>query len=105
MMKTVKVECFFLFNFGTGKDENLIINVTEFVDSRVFSGGSTETKPNAQPETPIVALSSSVRNCLSAMRQCSVDILLFLPRSLKYVKSGVEHEDAHVPGAAGKSGQ
>ncbi|KAF8504875.1 hypothetical protein F5888DRAFT_799734 [Russula emetica] len=101
MMKTVNVECLFLFTFGTGDedddDENLIINVTEFVDSKVFSGGDGGDKnddgsgnnnsahPDAQPETPFQGLSSSVRNCIKAMGRCYLDILLFAPRSIKYV--------------------
>ena len=106
MMNTVNVECFFLFTFGTGNDENLIINVTEFVDSKVFggggdaSGGDVDVKndgsgkdnnkaphPDAQPETPFQALSSSVLNCIKAMGKCYVDILFFAPRSVKYVMS------------------
>jgi hypothetical protein len=101
MMKTVNVECFFLFTFGTGNDddENPIINVTEFVDSKVFSGGdggdrnddgsgnNNSAQPDAQPETPFQGLSSSVRNCIKAMGRCYMDILLFGPRSVKYAMS------------------
>lgn len=39
-MKTVKTEAFFNFKFGTGRDKNLVINLTEFVDSKVYAGGS-----------------------------------------------------------------
>jgi hypothetical protein len=98
-MKTVGIECFFLFTFGKGKDENLIVNVTEFVDSKVFGGGdggsdggdSGSAKPNAQPETPFQALSSSVQNCVKTMGQCYLDVLLFVPRSVKYVVSAAKH--------------
>jgi hypothetical protein len=93
-MKTVGVECFFLFKFGEGKDENLIINVTEFVDSKVFAGSSDSssggdtaatTSGSKQPETPVEALSSSLRNCIKATGRCFVDVLLFGPRCVKYV--------------------
>jgi hypothetical protein len=102
MMKSVNVECFFLFTFGTGNDdddENLIVNVTEFVDSKVFSGGdggdrnddgsgnNNSAHPDAHPETPFQCLSSSVRNCIKTMGRCYLDILLFAPRSVKYVMS------------------
>jgi hypothetical protein len=97
-MKTVGIECFFNFTFGTGNDENLIVNVTEFVDSKVFSGGggsdggdSSSAKPSAQPETPLQALSSSVQNCVKTMGQCYLDVILFVPRSVKYVVSAANH--------------
>jgi hypothetical protein len=96
MMKTVNVECFFLFNFGTGNDENLIINVTEFVDSKVFSGGNGGSDggggtSSAQPETPFQTLSGSIQNCAKAMGQCYVDLLLFVPRNVKYVMTQTNH--------------
>ena len=40
-METVKNEAFFNFTFGTGKEKNLVCNLTEFVDSKVFAGGSS----------------------------------------------------------------
>lgn len=40
-MKTVKVEAFFNFTFGTGRDKNLVCDLTEFVDSKVFAGSSS----------------------------------------------------------------
>jgi hypothetical protein len=39
--KMVKVEAFFNFTFGTGKDKNLVCDLTEFVDSKVFAGGGS----------------------------------------------------------------
>ncbi len=88
MMKTVNVECFFLFKFGTGDDEKFIINVTEFVDSKAFAGGSGgDGDGKQQPGTPVEALSSSVRNCIKAMGRCFVDMVLFVPRCVKYVIS------------------
>ncbi|KAH9994301.1 hypothetical protein BJV77DRAFT_995991, partial [Russula vinacea] len=90
MMKTVNVECFFLFTFGTSNDENLITNVTEFVDSKVFSGGDGGGGGDA-PETPFQTLSSSVQNCAKAMGRCYVDLLLFVPRNFKYVMTQVNH--------------
>jgi hypothetical protein len=38
-IKSVNMEIIFNFRFGTGKDENLIVNFTEFVDSKVYSDG------------------------------------------------------------------
>ena len=92
-MKTVNVECFFLFTFGTGSNENLIINVTEFVDSKAFGGGDSGGggSSNAQPETPFEALSSSVQTCVKTMARCYVDILLFVPRNVKYVIDKANH--------------
>jgi hypothetical protein len=92
-MKTVNVECFFLFTFGTGSNENLIINVTEFVDSKAFSGGDGGGggSSNAQPETPFEALSTSVQTCVKAMARCYVDILLFVPRNVKHVIDKANH--------------
>ena len=107
MIKTVNVECFFLFTFGTGNDEILITNVTQFVGNKMSSGsngsgdGSSSPQPNTQPsgqqpqpnappnappepETPFQSLSNSVQNCIKAIGQCYVDILLFVPRNLKY---------------------
>ena len=37
--KSVNLEDIFNFRFGTGKDENLIVNFTEFVDSKMYAGG------------------------------------------------------------------
>jgi hypothetical protein len=108
MIKTVNVECFFLFTFGTGNDENLITNVTQFVGNKVFSGGNGDSvggggsssaqpnthpnaQPNAQPETPFQALSSSVQNCIKVLGRCYVDILLFVPRNVKYVMNTAGH--------------
>jgi hypothetical protein len=92
-MKTVNVECFFLFTFGTGSNENLIINVTEFVDSKAFSGGDGGGggSGSTPPETPFEALSSSVQTCVKMMARCYVDILLFVPRSVKYVINKADH--------------
>jgi hypothetical protein len=45
-MKTVKTEAFFNFKFGTGRDENLVCNLTEFVDSKVYAGGSDSSSTN-----------------------------------------------------------
>ena len=97
LMKTVNVECFFLFTFGTGKDENLITNVTEFVDSKVFSGGGgggdsgAGSSSSAQPQTPIEALSISVENCIKVVGKCYVDLLLFVPRSIKHALNPTKH--------------
>jgi hypothetical protein len=89
-MKTVKDECFFCFTFGKSKDEKLIIQVTEFVDSVAFTGGgdSSETKANSgskHAETPVQALSSSLCNCIKASGKRFVDVVLFAPRCLMYV--------------------
>lgn len=40
-VKTVNIEGIFNFTFGTGKDENLIVNLTEFVDSKAYAGGDS----------------------------------------------------------------
>ncbi|KAI0253738.1 hypothetical protein BJV78DRAFT_164998 [Lactifluus subvellereus] len=94
LMNPVNVECFFLFGFGVGNEENLIVNVTEFVDSKVFTQMNSQSaqpetpqKETPQPETPIEALSSSVRNWVMATAHCYVDMLFFVPRSLVYVLS------------------
>ena len=38
-VKSVNPESIFNFRFGTGKDENLIVNLTEFIDSKMYAGG------------------------------------------------------------------
>ena len=38
-VKSVNLEGIFNFRFGTGKDENLIVNLTEFIDSKIYAGG------------------------------------------------------------------
>jgi hypothetical protein len=38
-VKPVNIEGIFNFTFGTGKDENLIVDLTEFLDSKVYAGG------------------------------------------------------------------
>ena len=38
-VKSVNLEGIFNFRFGTGKDENLIVNLTEFIDSKMYAGG------------------------------------------------------------------
>lgn len=103
MMKTVNVECFFLFKFGTGDDEKFIINVTEFVDSKAFAGGSGGDgggDGKQQPGTPVEALSSSVRNCIRATGRCFVDVVLFVPRCVKYVISISQDEKGGAAAAA-----
>ena len=59
LVTSVNIEGIFNFTFGTGKDENLIVNLTEFVDSKVYAGGdnsggqdseSTSSNLNGQPE-------------------------------------------------------
>jgi hypothetical protein len=42
-MKTVKNEAFFNFKFGTGRNKNLVVNLTEFVDSKVYAGSSSDS--------------------------------------------------------------
>jgi hypothetical protein len=113
MMKTVNVECFFLFKFGTGDDEKFIINVTEFVDSKAFAGGSAsgsgegdgkqQQQQQQQPGTPVEALSSSVRNYIKATARCFVDVVLFVPRCVKYVISISLDEKGGAAAAPGKA--
>jgi hypothetical protein len=59
LVKSVNIEGIFNFTFGTGKDENLIVNLTEFVDSKVYAGGDNSgdhdsdgrsSNLNGQPE-------------------------------------------------------
>jgi hypothetical protein len=100
LMNPVNVECFFLFEFGTGKDENLIIGVIEFVDSKVFTEMNAQSSQSAKPETPIQVLSKSIRNCVTAMARCYVDMLLFVPRSAMYVLGNGGKRIANAPGAA-----
>jgi hypothetical protein len=50
-MKTVNTEAFFNFTFGTGKDKHLVVNLTEFVDSKVFAGGSSGDSSTEEQET------------------------------------------------------
>jgi hypothetical protein len=38
-VKSVNLEGIFNFGFGTGKHENLIVNLTEFIDSKMYAGG------------------------------------------------------------------
>jgi hypothetical protein len=38
-IKSVNLESIFNFRFGTGKDENLIVNLTELIDSEMYAGG------------------------------------------------------------------
>lgn len=57
-MKTVNNEAYFNFTFGTGKDENLVVNLTEFVDSKVYAGGDSgdhNSGGQAQQETTVQA--------------------------------------------------
>ena len=49
LMNPINIECFFLFKFGTGKEEELVIRVIEFVDSKKFMEMGAKS---AQPETP-----------------------------------------------------
>jgi len=63
--KPVNIEGIFNFTFGAGKDENLIVDLTEFLDSKVYAGGdsggdgdgrsrssilSGQPEPSAQPD-------------------------------------------------------
>ncbi|KAF8489527.1 hypothetical protein F5888DRAFT_1638531 [Russula emetica] len=57
-MKTVNNEAYFNFTFGSGKDEKLIVNLTEFVDSKVYAGGDNtadNSSSQAQQETTVQA--------------------------------------------------
>ena len=38
-VKSIILEGIFNFRFGTVKDENLIVNLTEFIDSKIYAGG------------------------------------------------------------------
>lgn len=40
-MKAINNEAFFNFTFGTGKDKNIICELSEFVGSKVFEGDSS----------------------------------------------------------------
>lgn len=53
-MKTVNNEAYFNFTFGTGKDKNLIVSLTEFVDSKVYAA-SDGSSSQAQEETTVEA--------------------------------------------------
>ena len=37
-VKAVNLEGIFNFMFGTGKDESLIVNLTEFIDTKMYVG-------------------------------------------------------------------
>ena len=37
-VKSVNLEGIFNFTFETGKDENLIVDLTEFIDSKMYTG-------------------------------------------------------------------
>ena len=65
-VKSVNLEGIFNFAFGTGKDENLIVNLTEFIDSKMYAGGDNsgddgrssddldvQPEPSAQPNPEI----------------------------------------------------
>jgi hypothetical protein len=57
-VKPVNIEGFFNFRFGTGKDESLIVNFTEFVDSKVYAGGDSRdhnSSKHAQQEMTVQA--------------------------------------------------
>jgi hypothetical protein len=57
-VKPVNIEGIFNFTFGTGKDENLIVNFSEFVDSEVYAGGDSRdhnSSSHAQQETTVQA--------------------------------------------------
>jgi hypothetical protein len=85
LMNPINVECFFLFDFGTGNEEELIVRVIEFVDSKKFTQMSAQGSQSVK--SPIQALSSSVYNLLVATGRCYLDTLLFVPRSVLYVLS------------------
>ena len=53
-MKTVNNEAYFNFTFGTGKDKNLIVSLTEFVDSKVYAA-SDGSSNQVQEETTVQA--------------------------------------------------
>ena len=38
-VKLVNIEGIFNFTFGTGKDDNLIVNLIELIDSKMYAGG------------------------------------------------------------------
>ena len=40
-VKPVNIEGIFNFTFGTGKDKNLIVKFTEFVDSKAYAAGDS----------------------------------------------------------------
>jgi hypothetical protein len=54
-VKSVNIEGMFNFTFGTGKDENLVVNLTEFVDSKAYASGDSgdhvSSSNHAQQET------------------------------------------------------
>ena len=58
IIKPVNIEGIFNFTFGTGKDENLIDNFTEFVDSKMYAGQVMQddnSSNHAQQETTALA--------------------------------------------------
>jgi hypothetical protein len=58
LVKPVNIEGFFNFTFGTGKDENLIANFTEFVDSKVYADADSwdhNSSSHAQQEATVQA--------------------------------------------------
>jgi hypothetical protein len=47
LLNPINIECFFLFKFGTGNEKELVIRITEFVDSKKFLGMQGKS---AEPE-------------------------------------------------------
>jgi hypothetical protein len=85
LMNPVNVECFFLFEFGTGNEEELIVRVIEFVDSKKFAEMNAQSSQIVK--SPIQALASSVYNLFAATGHCYLDMMLFVPRTVIYVLS------------------
>jgi hypothetical protein len=85
LIAPIDVECFFLFEFGTGNEEELIVRVIEFVDSKTFT--ETNAQGSQSVKSPIQALTSSVFKMFLAASHCYLDMLLFVPRSIIYVLS------------------
>ena len=71
-VKSVNPEGIFNFTFGTRKHENLIVNLTKFIDSKRYAGGDTSGDSdgrssddmNVQPE-PSAQLDPETTQALS----------------------------------------
>ena len=63
-VKSVNFEGIFNFRFGTGEDENLIVNLTEFIDSKMYAGGDNRGDSDGR--------SSDDLNVLSFHQSCKI---------------------------------
>ena len=102
-VKSVNFEGIFNFRFGTGEDENLIVNLTEFIDSKMYAGGDNRGDSDGRSSDDLnVQLEPSVQLDPETTQDPSIEpIIVAHMAGGRLSMSWIKYDITHAPFAIG----